>query len=620
MKLEKVLNRMNQPEKSKFYNMLTNIISKVGEVETDTPLEKGMDGVHFAKTFLTPEINKAYERRLIRRLRDKVALDIIADIAIRDGNCIMSKEWFAILWGKEICRIEKGVQEMSDLLSGSDKSNRIDKARLRDYTIYRSCVDAALNNDLERGDVAKISRDEIMVLDALKNALGLSNEEARSIYYCVVKLSTLRADRDGIDELISDTVGNGVAFYRKNETTLYFPEEVVSILRSIKSVELANKHTRRILKAFSDKMINRIIRNHGIKVRPRVEEKPGRSDKIEAIIKCGVDLREILRTEIFDDDQKENDKKKILNDLIENKLEIHLESFGRTVDDKIDNIIDYFKGVDKDSNIGISRDGFEKLVTELSETVSDLLGRVRSEFELQDNIELKGEVLLDYNIKPKDILYLFSDKELKEFCGQREISYRGKNIVNAIVNSYHESPNLYVENYTSIAKNDALTLKSNGVKIKDDIGLVFETATRLIFERLNLSVSDSIKEAVNNKKNKADLIIDLGDNRVFIVECKASKKEYSSFSGVTRQIGAYINQYEKKNFIVQGAILVSGEFSEDFVSDCEPFDEFNLTLLKADSFVKIYEDFKESKKKEFPVNLFRHGLLNEEIVAKALRR
>ena len=618
MKLDKVLNRMNQPEKSKFYNILTTIITAVDE---DVALNKGMDGDDFAKTFLKPVINKKYKELLVKNLRDKVSLDIIAGIAIRDGNSIMTKEWFAMLWEREISQIKYGVEEMKELLSGEDKNNRIDKLRLRDYRIYEKCVSSALYNDLERNAEARISRDEISVLDALKNALGLSNEEARAIYFNVTGMEELKVNRDEIDSMIARSVGSGIAFYRKNETTVYFPEEVVEILRDIKNVQLANKHTRRLLKAFSDKMINRIVRNHGIKASSASDKKIGASDKIEAIIKYGVDLREILSREIFDDDQKENDKKKILNDLVETKLEIHLDSLGRTVDEKIDNIIDYFRNVDKDSNIGISRDGFESLINQLRDSIPNLMNRVRNEFELQVNIEIKGEVLLDYNIKPKDILYLFSDKELKDFCTKNKISYRGKNIVNVIMSNYRESANLYVEYYSMIAKNDINALKDNGVNIKSDqIGLAFENATKTIFSNMNLSVNDEIKEAVNNKKHKADMIIDLGDRRLFIVECKASKEKYSSFSSVTRQIGSYIKQYQNKDYTIQGAILVSGDFTDDFINDCEPFDEYNLTLVDADSFVNIYEEFKASKKKEFPVNLFRHGLLKEEIVVKALKK
>lgn len=91
------------------------------------------------------------------------------------------------------------------------------------------------------------------------------------------------------------------------------------MLREIKGISLAEKYTRRIVKCLDDRQINKIKKNYGIKEVERYE-------KIESIIKKGVSIRKILSDEIFDEKTRENEKKKILYDIIENKLEIHLAS------------------------------------------------------------------------------------------------------------------------------------------------------------------------------------------------------------------------------------------------------------------------------------------------------
>ncbi|GAG84512.1 unnamed protein product [marine sediment metagenome] len=85
---------------------------------------------------------------------------------------------------------------------------------------------------------------------------------------------------------------------------------------------------------------------------------------------------------------------------------------------------------------------------------------VRIEFEIESKVELISETLLDYNIYPKDILYLIPLDDLKSFCVDNNISYRGKNIINCILSNYRESENIYIENYVLIANNDINGLKN----------------------------------------------------------------------------------------------------------------------------------------------------------------
>jgi len=445
----------------------------------------------------------------------------------------------------------------------------------------------------------------------LKNELDLSSDEYRTLLYLAIGYCEL--EKYDIDESIKKLRDSGIGFFKKSWQNIYISDEIINMLREIKGIDLAEKYTRRIVKCLDDRQINKIKKNHGIKEIERYE-------KIESIIKKGVSVRNILSEEIFNEGTKENEKKKILHDIIENKLEIHLASYGKTVDERIDNLIAHFNSLDQDKNIGISRDGFERMLLDLKK-IKDMEKLVRIEFEIESRVELISETLLDYNIYPKDILYLIPLDDLKSFCVDKNISYRGKNIINCILSSYRESENIYIENYVLIANNDINGLKNNGIEIKSkDIGLAFENTTKVIFKRLSLNVNEELKKRINTKRDKADIILDLGNQEIIIVECKSSKKEYSKFTSVIRQVKSYAQIYSRNGFNIKGIIIVSGCFTDDFIHECDTFYDLHVTLIEAQTLVNIYEEFKQSKLNVFPVKLFRHGLLQEDVIVKALKK
>jgi len=521
MKLLKIINLTTQTEISKFYNILTAIIS---EIDESVNLDKSTDAEHFVRTFNRPEIYKKYQSEIHKSIQNDVFLDILSDIIVRDGNCIMSRDWFKTLVEKEIGLIKERMKFFKAILE--NKNRDIESKRIRDYRIFLNCTKTAFNNDISAGSDAKITSDEWTILFTLKNGLGLSSDEYRTLLYLAI--GNCELEKHDIDESIKKLRDNGIGFFKKSMQNIYIPDEIINMLREIKGISLAEKYTRRIIKCLDDKQINKIKKNHGIKEVERYE-------KIESIIKKGVRIRKILSDEIFDEETKENEKKKILLDIIENKLEIHLPSYGRTVDERIDHLIVYFKNLDQDKNIGISRDGFEKMLLDLKE-IKNMEKLVRTEFEIAPKVELTSETLLDYNIRPKDILYLIPLNDLKSFCVDKNISYRGKNIINSILSNYRESENIYIENYVLIADNDINGLKNNGIEIKSkEIGLVFENTTKAIFKRLSLNVNEELKKRINSKRDKADIILDLGNKEIIIIECKSSKKEYSKFTSVIRQ-------------------------------------------------------------------------------------
>jgi len=546
---------------------------------------------------------------LQKSLQNDVFLDILSDIVVRDGNCIMSRDWFKILIEKEIKSIKERIKYFQEILKM--KNRDIESKRIRDYRIFLNCTKIAFNNDITVGNEARITSDEWTILFVLKNELGLSSDEYRTLLYLAI--GNCELEKTDIDESIKKLRESGIGFYKKSQQNIYIPDEIINMLREIKGISLAEKYTRRIIKCLDDKQINKIKKNHGIKEKERYE-------KIESIIKKGVSVKKILNDEIFDDDTKENEKKKMLFDIIENKLEIHLASYGKTVDERIERLIAYFKNLDKDVNIGISRDGFERMLLDLRK-IKNLEKLVRTEFEIEQKVELNSETLLDYNIRPKDILYLIPLDELKSFCANRKISYRGKNIINCILASYRESENIYIENYVLIANNDINGLKNNGIEIKSkDIGLAFENTTKAIFKRLSLNVNEELKKRINSKRDKADIILDLGNQEIMIVECKSTKNQYSKFTSVIRQMKSYAQLYKRNGFNIKGIIIVSSCFTDDFIHECDTFYDLHVTLIEATTLINIYEEFKQSKLNVFPVKLFRHGLLQEDVILKALKK
>jgi len=516
MKLLKIVNTCNQIEINPFYKVLNEIISQIDE---KIELEKKTDAEHFVKAFNQPTINQLYKKRLQSALNNNLLLDLITDIFIKDGNSIMSRDWFNDLFRLEIKELRATISDFRKLFNDEGNPFDSDPKRIRDYKTFKACVQTAYSNDLSFGTAEKITLDELSILQTLKNSLGLSNEEARGIYYLIVGEKEL--EHLDIDKIITMARDECTLFHIRKQNTIFIPDEFISILREIKGISLPDKFTRRILKALQDKQINMIKKNHGIR-------ESERHHKIEAIIKQGINIYDILSEEIFPTDEKIPARMEVLKDLIENKLEIHLSSTGRTISDRISNLVEYFNEQDSDSNIGIARDGYEKMIRDLVTFNGEIDSLIRAEFQIQKNVELSAENMLDYSIRPRDILYLLPQVMLVEFCAHLSLSYRGKNKVNVILGNYKNQKNLHLENYILIANNDMAGLKNQGIN-DINVGTEFENVTKTIFNQLGFNVNEELRGNTNSNKEKADIILDLGDGKIIIVECKSSRRVTVSF-------------------------------------------------------------------------------------------
>ena len=534
-------------------------------------------------------------------------LDILIDIIIRDGNCIMKQDWFSRLYENEIKNLQKKTKALSAEIA--DPKSEMSESRKRDYSIYSACLKTAYYNDIENNRDAKITDDETSILLTLSDKLGLSQEEIKLINYSILKINKL-----DIQEVIKNLRILGVLFYSNKENTIYIADEMVRLLRNVRNKEVAEKFYRRTLKLLREPIINKIARSHNI------DRNLNKTQKIEGIIQNGVPFRNMLLTEIHKESDNLTERKKSLNILCEKGLQIN-NLKGATLEDKIDSLIKHFDEVEKDERVGISFDGYEKLLLELNEALPKLNEQIRAQFQFQDEFVLQAEYLLDHNIKPRDILDLLNKTDLAKFIKTNGIKQRGDDILN-VLEHYKDVENMYIENYENVAFRDLNTLKDNGLLIKEsELGLKFEELTKIIFQSLGFNVDDGLKKKLSTRKDIMDIVLNLGNDEIIIVECKTSKERgYNKFSSVSRQLKAYQKLVETNDLRIAKILLVAPEFSDDFVTDCEMDTEMNLSLVTASTLRKINDAFKDSKYDSFPHVLFRDIVLNEDRILKAISK
>ena len=615
MKLHKILSNLNSLEKNSFLKVIDNIISEnpanknlINKILLSHEGQiKNTDDGNVAKIFslIDSEFRAYIESELST---SSSQLDILIDILIRDGNCIMSREWFGSLYEYEIKTLKKKIDNFKNILKND---NHADPERLRDYRIYYECLKTAYYNDEASNLQAKITFDERSILNTLSKNLEFSHEEIRLINYSVLPLN-----KQEIDDIINELKGLGIVFYHRKSFQVYIPDEVVTILRSLRGKIIADKHYRRVLTHLKESQINLIAKKHGI------ENKINKSLKIKEIIKNGISFTEVLKDSIYRTNTSQTDIKSFLNDLIFKELKIGSDNKGKTAEDKIDILTGYFESIDKEQKIGISFHGYDKLLKDLNSCLSKLNTTVKKEYELQNDFVLNGDLLLDYNILPRDILYLISDPDLVLFCEKFNIKTRG-DIINNILEQYKDTESLFIENFEAIACRDFNTLKENDINLKEaDLGIKFEELTKIIFRKLGLDIDEDLRKKLNNAKNKIDIVVNLGNNEIIIIECKSYKENgYNKYSSVSRQIKAYIDQAEKEGYRVIKSLLVAPEFSDDFEKECALEYDLNLSLISAASLKSIYTGFLDSKLKAFPYKLLlKDVLIKEDRILKAMAK
>ncbi|MEQ8573997.1 MAG: hypothetical protein RIB63_08045, partial [Fulvivirga sp.] len=544
MKLEKILDNLNSLEKNSFIKIIDIIISNnpknsksIEKLISDTDKSglKNLDNVVISKIFGLIE-DEYFQMVKTEFVNTSSQLDILIDIITRDGNCIMKQDWFSRLYEYELKKIKTKTKQLEKELE-NPKSD-ISEVKKRDYKIYESCLHTAFYNDLENNREPKISDDELSILLRLASVLGLSHEEVKLINYRILPVNKLE-----IDQVINELKTLGTIFHAKKTNTIYVADEIVNVLRKIRGKEIADKYFRRILRLLREPQINLICRKYNI------DWKLGLDEKIKSIINSGVSLSNIITDDIHKDGTTLSDIKNFLNDLWTKGMKNDGVLKGSTIEQKVENLVDFFSQIEKDEKVGISVDGYEKLLRELGEVLPKLNKQIKDEFEIQDENVLKSGLLLDYNIKPRDILDIITSSDIEKFCKSKNISTRGNDLDN-ILDAYKDADNLYLENYIHVGYRDYKKLKENGIVIKEgEIGVKFEELTKTIFKQLGFNVDEQIRKEISTNKDKIDILLNLGNNELILIECKSIKESgYNICSAVSRQMRAYAELGKKNNY------------------------------------------------------------------------
>lgn len=616
MRLIGILDQVNQIEKISFLKILDNICTDIREEkpQIDKILSEGDDKLknidNISLVNLFQLLSSKYSDYINERIKfSDYQLDILVDILIRDGNSIMTREWFSELYNNEITKLKKNIKSFSNKMEYDN--NDLDPSRKRDYVIFKECVKTAYENDLIRNRQENISWEEKSILLTLANKLELSNEEIRWITYTVVPFSDFK-----IDDIIAELKDAGIIFFHRRNNTLYLPDEVLRMLRGINGIEIPNKYVRRILRNLTSAEINAVAKKHNVSRNRKREE------KIHDILDQGVSVSNLLQQGIFKLNTTKSEKNKRIHKLIVNDLQLNIEKIGRSLEDKIQKIIDYYNEMEIDQSASISKDGFNRLLFDLGDHFSKLNELVKNEFQLQDEFVLSSEVLGNYNIQPRDVLYILTKDEIKSFCRHNKISVRG-NIVANVIKNYRNIDDLLLENFDLVGNRDYVSLREKGISVKEsELGLLYEKLTKKILVDLGFDVDEKLREELNTKRLKIDAILNLGNKNLIVIECKTTKeKDYNKYASVSRQLKSYEDRCRNKGFNVSQIILVANSFSDDFISDCEYHYELNLSLLMSKGLVKILNAFNECPLDEFPVKLFmKGGLLDENRIINVLKK
>ncbi len=530
---------------------------------------------------------------------------LLINILTRDGNSIARTSWVETLYNEEFSKLKKSSKELQEKIDASENTEDFNKGM--QLSIYQDCLKVAFLNDEKINREAKITDDERSILNVLADRLNISMDEASAIEHMIDPVpqnNTL----EGLNELRE----MGVLFINRKRSEVFVADEVVTILNEIQGKELADKHTLRILRCFSDSELSNILKHYGKKVRG-IE----RGVKIQEIISSRVAIRHILHRDIFGSNETQNQRKERLKTLITD-LDLNLDKIGTTLDDRIDVIINTLNESANGEFEALSAAGFKELYSTLQVHFPELEGLLKNEFELEDTEELDTDKLRALSITPVDILFLLTNEQVKIIRNKMSLSKRG-NARQLILESFANANDKLIENYCALARRDLASLKTAGIEIAEaEIGVKFEEITKEIFEALNLVVDEDFRKVINTAKDKADIIIALSDDDVIIGEAKTCKNgDFAKYSSTSRQVKAYVTRCESQGRRVAQVLIIAPSFSDDFVESAEMDTEVNISLLEAQGLKLIYDAFKARRHPKFSARLLtKGGLLKAELIAK----
>lgn len=610
MKLNQVLTQINLIERSKFINCLDQILKDNKDSITDL---SNIDGqLRQASESQIISLFSAVSVHYKEMIRERVSFlgsqaNLLLNILSRDGNCVARIQWIETLYEKENARladlsltIESEIKESVDA-TGYERATRL--------SIYYDCFETAYRNDERLNREAKVTDDERTILNTLAAGLNLSSDEVFAIENLIEPLP-----KGSVETTLELLRESGILFISKKKQEVLVADEVVAILHEIQNKELSDKYVLRILRSLSDAELSNTVKCHGQKWRG-----VSRSEKIHFIVSSGISIRTVLSKEIYDKNESLNNRKDRIKGVIED-LGLSLPRLGVTVDDRIDLMIESIKeNAEKEFDL-LSISGFSELLKSLEATELSVLDRLREEFEIEDREELSTETLRALAISPLDILYLYSNDEVKVIRDEFKLSKRINPRV-AIIEHFASANDKLVDHYVKLAKRDLAGLKEVGIDIKEsEIGAKFEEITRSILSHLQLNVDEELRKEVNTAKDKADIVISIGNDDVIVGEVKSHKNgDYAKYSTTSRQVKAYVNRFEESGKRVAQALIIAPSFSPDFIESAELDTDINISLLEAEGLKNILDAFRARNKPKFSAKLLtKGGLLKADLIAKAI--
>lgn len=612
MKLNQVLNHTNQVERSKFINCIDKLCQ---DNKTDPELAKQLEKIDGQlKAASGNEINQLFslvKEHFKKHIIEQVAIggpqaSLLINILARDGNCIATIPWIESLYAKEYSEINT---LSCSLIKEIEEHESSDYSRLTRLDIYRACMHTAFNNDLKANRTAKISEDERGVLNVLSQRLGLSREEVNAIEHSVDPIPEL-----GIEGALEYLRENGIILINRSRSEILVADEVVEILHEVLGKEIHDKFVLRILRSLSDAELSNILKHHGYRTRG-IE----RQEKISTIAHSGLSIKNILMSDIHNDDATQNQRKERIKQLIED-MDLDISRIGTRLQDRIDVLIDYLKTSEEDEFNALSVSGYKELLESLAQADPNVEERIRADFEIENKETLDPERLKALSITPLDILYLYSNDEIKTIRNDMGLPRRG-NPRSQIIDSFASANDKLIENYHLLACRDLQGLHAVGIDIKEsDIGIKFEETTRSILEQLGMNVDEDLRKDINTAKDKADIIVSLENDDVIVGEAKSFKNgQFAKYSTTSRQVKAYVKRCETNGHRVAQVLIVAPEFSEDFIDAADMDTEINISLLEASGLQKILAAYKQRRNPNFsPKLLTKGGLLKADLISKSI--
>ncbi len=614
MKLSQVLSQINQVERSKFINCLDKLCLLA--IEDDEALAENLSNIdgqlRSASGSEITQLFTAVKDHFRGFIREQMLLEgpqvaLLINILSRDGNSIARESWIEALYERE----HQSLSKLSDELVTEIDVGGADEGYSRSVrlSIYKDCFETAYTNDLRLNREAKVTDEERMILNTLSDRLGLSRDECFAIEHVVVPVP-----RNNVSAALNRLREMGCIFINRRRSEVFVADEIASIFLDIQNKELADKYILRILRSLTDTELSNIARRHGKKIRGIT-----RQEKIQCISHLGLQIRNVLSRDMHHENDNQNQRKDRLKALFTD-LDISTSRLGVTLDDRINIVIDSLKSSGDAEFNTLSASGFKALVDSLLVTTPSVSERLRGDFEIEGIEAIDTDHLRALGISPVDILYVYTNDEIKNIRDEMGLSKRGNPRL-VILESFASANDRLIENYELLACRDLAGLSAAGIEIKEsEIGSKFEEITRTILEQLGQNIDEDLRRQINTTKDQADIIISLGGDDVIVGEVKSYKNgEFSKYSSTSRQVKAYAARCELNGKRVAQVLIIAPKFSNDFIESAEMDADINISLLEANGLKTILTAYKSRRNPNFSAKLLtKGGLLKADLIAKTI--